>query len=58
VEIVLKYFTRPMHFFGRTGLASFTVGGLILAFLLVKEILGHEIRMALGRCCSRAGCCC
>jgi glycosyltransferase involved in cell wall biosynthesis len=48
IRFLLKYFTRPMHFFGRIGLASFTVGGGILAFLLVKKILGHEIIMAHG----------
>lgn len=48
IRFLLKYFTRPMHFFGRIGLASFTLGGAILAFLLVKKILGHEIVMAHG----------
>ncbi|MCX7603165.1 MAG: glycosyltransferase family 2 protein, partial [Bryobacteraceae bacterium] len=48
IRFLLKYLTRPMHFFGRIGLASITVGGLILAFLLVKKIFGHEIIMAHG----------
>ncbi|MBI4890884.1 MAG: glycosyltransferase family 2 protein [Acidobacteria bacterium] len=48
IRFLLKYLTRPMHFFGRIGLASFSAGGLILAFLLVKKILGHEIIMAHG----------
>jgi hypothetical protein len=48
IRFLLKYLTRPMHFFGRIGLASFTVGGSILAFLLVKKLLGHEIIMAHG----------
>jgi len=48
IRFLLKYFTRPMHFFGRIGLASFTSGGLILAVLLVKKIFGHEIILEHG----------
>lgn len=48
IRFLLKYFTRPMHFFGRIGLGSFTLGGAILTFLLVKKLLGQEIIMAHG----------
>jgi len=48
IRFLLKYFTRPMHFFGRLGLAGVTLGGGILAFLLVKKILGYEIILAHG----------
>lgn len=48
IRFLLKYFTRPMHFFGRIGLASVALGGAILAFLLVKKILGYEIIMSHG----------
>lgn len=48
IRFLLKYFTRPMHFFGRIGLISVSLGGVILAFLLVKKILGYEIIMAHG----------
>lgn len=48
IRFLLKYFTRPMHFFGRIGLASVTAGGGILAFLLVKKMLGYEIILAHG----------
>ncbi|WP_321477928.1 glycosyltransferase family 2 protein [uncultured Paludibaculum sp.] len=48
IRFLLKYFTRPMHFFGRIGLASGTMGGGILFFLLVKKLLGHEIIMQHG----------
>lgn len=48
IRFLLKYFTRPMHFFGRLGLASVTLGGGILGFLLVKKILGYEIILAHG----------
>jgi glycosyltransferase involved in cell wall biosynthesis len=48
IRFLLKYFTRPMHFFGRIGLASFASGSLILAVLLVKKIFGHEIILEHG----------
>ena len=43
IKFLLKYFTRPMHFFGRLGLAGTTLGGLILAWLLGSKILGHDV---------------
>src|SRR5256885_1207757 len=43
IKFLLKYFTRPMHFFGALGLAGTSIGGLILAYLAVYKILGHEI---------------
>ncbi len=48
IRFLLKYFTRPMHFFGRIGLGSVTTGGLILAFLLAKKVFGHEIILEHG----------
>ncbi len=43
IKFLLKYFTRPMHFFGRIGLASGAVGGLILAFLAVAKLFGQDV---------------
>jgi glycosyltransferase involved in cell wall biosynthesis len=43
IRFLLKYFTRPMHFFGSLGLAGTTLGGGIMAYLLVDKILGHDI---------------
>ncbi len=44
VRFLLKYFTRPMHFFGSFGLAGLGTGGLILAYLAVHKLLsGHDI---------------
>jgi glycosyltransferase involved in cell wall biosynthesis len=43
IKFLLKYFTRPMHFFGRIGLTGTTVGGLILCWLVVEKIAGHAI---------------
>jgi glycosyltransferase involved in cell wall biosynthesis len=43
IKFLLKYFTRPMHFFGSIGLTSFGLGGAILSFLVVDKFRGHEI---------------
>ena len=43
IKFLLKYFTRPMHFFGRLGLVGTTCGGGILAYLAIYRLLGHEI---------------
>lgn len=39
IRFLLKYFTRPMHFFGSIGLAGTTSGSLILAYCLVEKIV-------------------
>jgi glycosyltransferase involved in cell wall biosynthesis len=43
IKFLLKYFTRPMHFFGQLGLIGVGVGGAILGYLLVYRLLGNEI---------------
>jgi glycosyltransferase involved in cell wall biosynthesis len=43
IKFLLKYFTRPMHFFGSLGLAGTTLGGGIMAYLLIQKLLGYEI---------------
>ncbi len=48
VKFLLKYFTRPMHFFGSLGLLGTTLGGAIMSYLLVKKLLGYEIVMEHG----------
>jgi glycosyltransferase involved in cell wall biosynthesis len=48
IKFLLKYFTRPMHFFGSLGLAGTTLGGGILGFLAVKKLFGYEIVMEHG----------
>ncbi len=45
---LLTYFTRPMHFFGKLGLASFTVGSVILGYLASLKIMGQHIMMEHG----------
>src|SRR5262252_1662170 len=43
IKFMLKYFTRPMHFFGALGLAATTLGGGIMVYLAVLKVLGYEI---------------
>src|SRR5690349_21971612 len=43
IKFMLKYFTRPMHFFGMLGLTGTGLGGLIMVYLLIKKILGYDI---------------
>jgi glycosyltransferase involved in cell wall biosynthesis len=44
VWFLLKYFTRPMHFFGKWGLVSAGVGGGLLAWLAALKIwTGQDI---------------
>jgi hypothetical protein len=38
IRFLLKYFTRPMHFFGAIGLAGAGSGSLILGFCLVEKL--------------------
>jgi glycosyltransferase involved in cell wall biosynthesis len=39
IRFLLRYFTRPMHFFGALGLGGTTLGGLILVYLAVYKII-------------------
>ena len=48
IKFLLKYFTRPMHFFGRLGLAAFVLGFVILGTLAVQKIFGHGIMVDHG----------
>src|SRR5271156_2298733 len=48
IRFLLKYFTRPMHFFGALGLASGGIGSLILAYLAVHKLMGEELVMEHG----------
>ncbi len=43
IKFLLKYFTRPMHFFGRLGLIGLTLGTMILGFLGIHKLWGHPI---------------
>jgi glycosyltransferase involved in cell wall biosynthesis len=41
IKFLLKYFTRPMHFFGRIGLLGVTLGTVILGGLAIHKFWGH-----------------
>ncbi|MBL8150403.1 MAG: glycosyltransferase family 2 protein [Blastocatellia bacterium] len=43
VRFLLKYVTRPLHFFGPLGLFGILGGGAISLFLLIRKILGVEL---------------
>src|SRR5207253_2286195 len=43
IKFLLKYFTRPMHFFGTLGLIGTSLGAAIMMFLAIKKVLGYEI---------------
>lgn len=43
IKFLLKYFTRPMHFFGMLGLAGVSIGGIILTYLMIYKLLGYEL---------------
>jgi glycosyltransferase involved in cell wall biosynthesis len=43
IRFLLRYLTRPMHFFGTLGLAGTTLGGGIMVYLAVNKILGQDI---------------
>src|SRR5579871_2639451 len=44
IKFLLKYFTRPMHFFGTIGLAGVSTGSLALIYCAVRKFLfGFDI---------------
>ena len=43
IRFLLKYFTRPMHFFGTLGLTGTSLGCLVLLYLFVQKIRGLDI---------------
>lgn len=43
IKFLLTYFTRPMHFFGTLGLTGTFFGGMIMLYLFIYKITGHEI---------------
>src|SRR5690242_9828718 len=43
IKFLLNYFTRPMHFFGMFGLGGVTSGGLILFYLALYKLTGHDL---------------
>jgi len=48
IKFLLKYFTRPMHFFGVLGLAGTGLGGVIMAWLGLHKLIGGQAIMEHG----------
>ncbi|MBZ5591038.1 MAG: glycosyltransferase family 2 protein [Acidobacteriia bacterium] len=49
IRFLLKYFTRPMHFFGTLGLSGFGLGSLILAYCAGDKLInGHDLVLEHG----------
>ena len=43
IGFLLRYLTRPMHFFGKWGLTGVAIGSVIMLWMLVKKLAGHDI---------------
>ncbi|HCC56738.1 MAG TPA: glycosyltransferase, partial [Solibacterales bacterium] len=39
IRFLLRYFTRPMHFFGSLGLVGLTLGGGIMGYCLIEKLM-------------------
>ena len=48
VRFLLRYLTRPLHFFGSAGLALLSTGSLILLYNLIEKLRGVDILEAHG----------
>ncbi len=43
IRFLLKYFTRPMHFFGAIGLMGTVTGSLMLGFCMVEKVVSWKV---------------
>jgi glycosyltransferase involved in cell wall biosynthesis len=43
IKFLLRYLTRPMHFFGKWGLAGILLGSFVLLWMLGEKIAGRDI---------------
>ena len=43
IKFLLRYLTRPMHLFGKWGLAGIALGSIVLVWMLIAKILGQDI---------------
>jgi glycosyltransferase involved in cell wall biosynthesis len=43
VRFLLRYLTRPLHFFGMLGMTCFAAGSAALGYLLYEKLEGHAI---------------
>ena len=43
IGFLLRYLTRPMHFFGKYGLTGIAMGSVVMLWLLIRKIGGQDI---------------
>jgi hypothetical protein len=43
IKFLLRYLTRPMHFFGKWGLGGISLGSVILLALIAQKLAGKNI---------------
>jgi glycosyltransferase involved in cell wall biosynthesis len=55
IKFLLRYFTRPMHFFGSIGLAATSLGGGALFYVMVKKLMGVDVLVEHGPLMIAAG---
>ena len=48
MRFLLRYLTRPLHFFGMLGMACFSAGFGTFAYLLYEKLQGHSIFLEHG----------
>ncbi len=48
IKFLLRYLTRPMHFFGKFGLVGIASGTLVLAYILIDKLAGRDILVEHG----------
>lgn len=43
IKFLLRYLTRPMHFFGKWGLIAISLGTMVLLYMIFEKLIGHDI---------------
>jgi glycosyltransferase involved in cell wall biosynthesis len=43
IKFLLRYLTRPMHFFGKWGLGGIATGTLVMLYMIFEKLIGHDI---------------
>jgi glycosyltransferase involved in cell wall biosynthesis len=43
IKFLLKYLTRPMHFFGKWGLVGIGLGSVVMVYMFIEKLLGFDI---------------
>ena len=43
IKFLLRYLTRPMHFFGKWGLCGIALGTIVMLYMIAEKMIGHDI---------------